>query len=350
MPPLFFSGGYGKARRMIDPPRVTLSPEWNPQESVWVGWPTLPEEWGDAFEPARGEIAEFVRVLSKYVRVHIVAGSAIAAASASAHCGDHAAIHRLPLGDIWLRDTGPIIAKRDDTPTALQFRFDGWGGKFVIPGDTETARAIAQELSLTVKSFDFSLEGGAVEYDGHGNLITTRQCLLDGVRNPDWGEAAAEHHLKSALGAVRVIWLDRGLINDHTDGHVDNVARFIAPGRAVCQRPSGSDDPNAEIYEAIEQTLRASGLHVDTLPSPGRIERGGAPVPASHLNFLITNGAVIMPAFENTYALAAARALETLFAGRTIYTLPARQILAGGGTFHCMTRDIPDFAQKAETT
>ena len=131
-------------------------------------------------------------------------------------------------------------------------------------------------------------------------------------------------------------------MNDHTDGHVDNVARFIAPGHAICQHPSGSDDPNAETLQQIETTLRRAGLEVTTIPSPGLVkDEDGNPVPASHMNFTITNGVVLVPVYEDRYSLVALAELSALFEGRKVIGLPARHILNGGGSFHCMTREIP---------
>ena len=322
---------------------IHLPPEWGLQAAVWVGWPTLEDEWGEAFHLARGEIATFVRTLSAFVPVHVAAGSEKAATSAEVHCGAVAKVHHIPLGDIWLRDTGPIIAEIGDKPTALTFRFDGWGGKYVMPGDTETAAAIARTLGLSQRAHDFVLEGGAIETDGAGTLLTTRQCLLDGVRNPDWDQPRAEDAIKHALGVTNIIWLERGLANDHTDGHVDNLARFVGPGHVVCQRPSGQDDPNSAVLSEIESVLRDAGLAVTSIPSPGQIATENLTMPASHLNFLITNNAVMVPVFERTYAPQACDALAEVFPGRDVIPLPARNILSGGGTLHCMTREIPAF-------
>lgn len=320
---------------------IFIPPEWEKQSAVWVGWPTLPDEWGAAFHPARGEITIFVRALSTFTSVHIAAGSEEAAKSAETQCGSFATVHQIPLGDIWLRDTGPIIARRGHELAALMFQFDGWGGKYTMPGDTDTSRAIADSLDLPKLAHRFVLEGGAIELDGAGNLLTTRQCLLDGVRNPAWTEASAEQSLKAAFGVSRILWLDRGLLNDHTDGHIDNIARFAGPNHVICQRPSGDDDPHASVLKEIETQLVAHGLKVDTIPSPGRVIIDDRFAPASHLNFLITNNAVIVPVFENVYSGQAVLELASIFPDRQIVPLYAKNILSGGGTFHCMTREIP---------
>ena len=329
-----------------------LPPEWAPQAAVWVGWPHSRGEWCTAFEGAREEIAGFVRTLCRVTPVQIACGAREAYSSAwlalEPECqARRVNLHTLPAGDIWLRDTGPIIVLRDVEACALSFEFNGWGGKYVMGGDTMTASGIASVEQLQLRKHSFVLEGGAVEWDGAGRLITTRQCVLNPNRNPDWTEATAEAALENAFRVDQIIWLDDGLLNDHTDGHVDNIARFIGPGRVLCQTPSGADDPNTDTLRAIDQALRATGLHVETLPSPGRIvDEDGNVLPASHMNFLISNGHVFLPTYDETYASAAAVKLEQLMPDHKIVPLPARHILAGGGAFHCMTQQVPDFEER----
>lgn len=321
-----------------------IPPEWAAQRALWVGWPRLPEEWGEAFVGARAEIAGFVRAASRFVPVKLACGSDEAESSAAAATSGCAMIERIPTGDIWLRDTGAIFAVLDGAPGALGFRFNGWGGKFVMPGDSETAAAMAMVEGVRLQRHDFVLEGGAIDLDGAGRLLTTRQCLLNPNRNPGWDEATAEAALKATFGVDQVIWLGDGLANDHTDGHVDNIARFIAPGHALCQAPSGPDDPNADTYAKIEADLRAAGLEVSILASPGRIETDeGEVIPASHMNFTLTNDALILPTYESVYSQLAIETLMQLCPGREIVALPASHILAGGGSFHCMTREVPRF-------
>lgn len=329
--------------------RILCLPEWAPQGAVWVGWPRLREEWGDAFDLACLEVAGFVRALADYAPVKVVAGDDAAADSAYAALGDVAEIHRLPSGDIWLRDTGALFVQANGAAAGLVFRFNGWGGKYVMEGDAETAAAMCAAEAVPPIVHDFILEGGAIDQDGAGVLLTTRQCLLNPNRNPGWTHVHAEAALRTAFGAQRIIWLDEGLLGDHTDGHIDNIARFVGPGRVVCQQPSGEDDPNTDVLRRIECDLRAAGLEVTCLPSPGRIEdEDGASMPASHMNFLITNGAVLMPAYENVYSAQAAAKLADVFPGRQVLALPARHILAGGGAFHCMTQQTPDWTQTTE--
>ena len=174
-----------------------------------------------------------------------------------------------------------------------------------IPNDEKVAAFIAQLTGTQLTAHDFVLEGGAIDGDGQGNWLTTRQCLLNPNRNPHWGgQADAEAALSNALGARQVIWLGDGLANDHTDGHVDNIARFVAPGVALCQSPHGEDDPNRAVLDEIHRTLSAAKtaegapLKVLTIPSPGRIkDEDGKAVPASHMNFIIGNASLVLPVY-----------------------------------------------------
>ncbi len=335
-------------RAAMSAEHIYVPPEWAPQAAIWVGWPHLRGEWGTAFEGARIEIADFIRTLSHFTSVRVACGSREAYGSAyfafepELRSG-RVTLHTLPSGDIWLRDTGPIFANGAEA-VALRFVFNGWGGKYVLSGDAMTAGAIASVERTRLAQHDFILEGGAIDLDGDGRLLTTRQCLLNPNRNPDWTEDVAGDALKSVFDVNEVVWLEAGLLNDHTDGHVDNVARFIGPGRVICQSPSGNDDPNADLFTRIEQTLRAADLDVVLIPSPGLIsDAHGDPTPASHANFLISNGVVFLPAYEHQYAPKAVDALEAALPDYKIIPMPARYIIAGGGAFHCMTQQVPSF-------
>ncbi|MEM6556749.1 MAG: agmatine deiminase family protein [Pseudomonadota bacterium] len=333
-------------------PNLFLPPEWAPQSAVWVGWPHLRSEWGQAFDAARNEIAGFVRALCTVTPVRIACGSREAFGSAwfaleAEIMTKRVSLHTLPAGDIWLRDTGPVFAHSGDKRIALDFRFNGWGEKYVMSGDTMTAGGIASVERVQQQSHDFVLEGGAIDVDGAGRLLTTRQCLLNANRNPVWTQAIAESELKRAFAIEQVIWLGEGLLNDHTDGHIDNIARFVGDGRVLCQHASGPDDPNAETYAAIQSDLRAAGLEVIALPSPGRIaDDAGAIAPASHLNFLISNGKVFMPVYDEVLFQTALTAMEAAMPDFEIIGLPARNILSGGGAFHCMTQQVPALTEE----
>jgi agmatine deiminase len=283
--------------------------------------------------------------------VRVLANGEEAQASARASLGEAAEIVPARYGDIWLRDTGPIFAHTLDGPLALRFKVNGWGGKFDLPGDDTVGDDIARLAGAPVRKFDFILEGGAIEQDGDGTILTTRETVLNANRNR-WSEREAEAALREAFGAETIIWLDKGLKNDHTDGHVDNIARFVAPGRVVCQSPSGPDDPNAGRLETIARTLdkatdaRGRKLEIVRIPGPGLVLNGlGEAAPASHVNFVIANGVVVMPAYGTNTQDAARNALQSLFPTRKVVALDSRGLLgaggAGGGSFHCITCQEP---------
>lgn len=318
------------------------------QAVIHTCWPADGSLWEENLDPARAEFASFVSHLvrgGQGVTVH--AANEETARDVSARLGNTVKIARNPYGDVWVRDTGPVLAVSDKTLTAVHFRFNGWGGKYALDGDQQIGLAVASLAGATLKEIDLVCEGGALEFDGEGTLITTRQCLLNANRNPGLSEAQVTDRLNEALGIDTVIWLDEGLIGDHTDGHVDNIARFLAPGIVACQSASGPDDPNAQIFDAIARQLESARdaqgrkLEVVRLPSPGRVsDEEGEVRAASHMNWVIAPGTVVVPAF-NAHADAAARVLQPYFTGRTLAVSPSSHILSGGGSFHCVTCNQP---------
>lgn len=328
---------------------LLVPPEWAPHKAIWTAWPSDGELWLENLEPARREVAAMVRALANGDRMIVLACGDAAVHSARAELGLSAQVIPLDFGDIWLRDTGPVFSRsaEDQSLRAEIFKFNGWGEKYVLQYDHRVAECVAALAKIPAQRHDFILEGGAVEFDGAGTVITTRQCLLNPNRNVDWDEAKAEKALAESDGARKVIWLDEGLLNDHTDGHVDNLARFVAPGRVVCQTPNGADDPNTDVFREIEKTLRGAAdakgkpLEIVTIPSPGLVTgEDDEAAAASHMNFIIGNKAVVVPVYNDAGAQAV-EALAKLFPAHKVAGLPARAILTGGGAFHCITQQEP---------
>jgi agmatine deiminase len=250
-------------------------------------------------------------------------------------------------GDVWLRDTGPIFVARPGEIAAARFGFDGWGGKYVMAGDPGVSSRVSAWTGIRGAAFDFVLEGGAVEVDGEGTVITTRSCLLDGVRNPALDAHALEARLRWALGVSHVVWLERGLLNDHTDGHIDTIARFVATGVVACMEPARGD-PNGDVLDAIIRDLRqarnARGerLEVVTVPSPGTVEdAAGNLMPASYMNFYIANSVVVVPTYGVAADDRAVAAIAAMFPSRRTIGLPCKAVVVGGGGFHCCTQQQP---------
>jgi agmatine deiminase len=326
--------------------------EFAPQDRIFTCWPAAADLWEDNLLPAQAEFGAFVKLLAgdkaQRQAMTVIAASDQAEASVREHLADRVDITRAAYGDVWARDTGPVFLSSPDGPIAVRFRFNGWGGKYELAGDDTIGGVIAEAAGATVKSVDFICEGGALEFDGTGGVLTTRQCLLNANRNPGITEAQAEAVLKSALGVDSVYWIEDGLRFDHTDGHIDNIARFLAPGVVVCQSPSGTDDPQAEVLIAICDQLRGlkrpdgQPFEVIEIPSPGRVEDAdGEPMPASHMNWVSAGSRLVMPVFDETRGNLAARALQEVLVDKTILTSPARSILSGGGAFHCVTCNLP---------
>jgi agmatine deiminase len=245
-------------------------------------------------------------------------------------------------GDCWVRDTAPLLGHTASSALGgLCFGFNGWGGKYEIAFDDEVSSWLTNRLDARRFECPLLLEGGALEPNGQGTLLTTASCALNDNRNPGLTRAAFEEALAPLIFMERLVWLDRGLAHDHTDGHVDMIARFAAPDTVLCMKAKPGA-PNAEALASIERDLRASGLSVLELPAPRAVAGpDGAPLPASYCNFYIANEAVIVPVYEIPEDRAALREIANAFPGREVIGLPAVDLLWGGGAFHCVTQAQP---------
>jgi agmatine deiminase len=320
-----------------------LPPEWARQERLWIGFPGDPSEWPVGLDAAQAQAAAFANaVAAAGEAVVLVARSALDAATARTMAGPGVAVEEHGFGDIWLRDTGPIgVVGVDGARALVDFAFNGWGGKFDMAGDQEIGARLAAATGLPCRHVPLVFEGGAIDTDGTGLFVTTEQCLLNPNRNPALDRRQIETLLAGALGLSRMLWLGEGLVNDHTDGHVDNLARFVAPGVLAVPVADHADDPNAAIFADAAARARAFGLAVAPMPSVGRVEIDGEVAPASYMNFCITNNAVIVPHYGAPNDAAARDALRPFFPDRAIVGLPAGALLRGGGSFHCMSQQLP---------
>ena len=324
-----------------------MPPEWAPQDWLWIGFPHLADEWPAVLERAQEQIAAFASAVAESGQeVRLLVRDDANEARARELVSGSVTLEQRRYGDIWLRDTGPLVlADR----TAVRPRFNGWGEKYLMEGDQTIGDELANSADLPLTRADWVLEGGAVDGDGTGLCLTTEQCLLNPNRNPHMSRAEIEQALARDLGFTRVVWLGEGLINDHTDGHLDNLARFVAPGEVALPVATGTRDPNAAIYADAKARLLAAGLTVHDIPSPGRIERatesGGRVEPASFANFVITSHLVAVPTFGSPYDREGVAAIAALFPDRDTIGLPGDVVLAGGGGFHCASQQMPASAQ-----
>ena len=322
-----------------------MPPEWAPQDWLWIGFPHDGEEWPGILERAQEQVAAFANAVADSGQaVRLLVRDETNEARAADLVGTGVTLERRIYGDIWLRDTGPLVLSDGDTRKAARFAFNGWGGKYRMAGDETVGAALAGDAGLALDTHGWVLEGGAVDGDGTGLCLTTEQCLLNANRNPSLSRGDIEQRLHRDLGFERVVWLGDGLLNDHTDGHVDTLARFVAPGVVALPFATERDDPNRAVYNDARDRLRAAGLAVRDIPSPGRIERDGVVEPASYANFAITSHLVVVPTFGVANDADAVMQISALFPDRDTIGLPADAVLAGGGGFHCASQQMPSRA------
>lgn len=326
---------------------IRMPAEWEPHEWLWIGFPWNPNEWGDAETLLRAQeqicaFADAVRANGRGEQVRLVCNDEASAVRAHSLLTSDANVVVERIGDVWLRDTGPICVIDGSGERSLaDFHFNGWGGKYEMPGDEDIGVRLAATTTLPCVSVPLIFEGGAVDTDGTGLFVTTEDCLLNPNRNPGLDKRQIETLLAGSLGLTDMLWLGDGLVNDHTDGHVDNLARFVAAGVIAIPEASTDNDPNTAIYADAAARAKAHGLTVAPMPSPGRVEMDGDVIPASYMNFYIGNAAVIVPIYSRPNDAAALDALSPFFPDREVVGLPSDAILAGGGSFHCTSQQMP---------
>lgn len=352
----------------LQPPTYLRQPaEWALHDACWVAPPHLRHEWLGAFDAARQEFVELLRGIAdvdphsgqqRGEALNVLVPNELEAAWLRDQLPEVSLrTFEMPYGDSWLRDSAPIfVHDADGEVSASCFRFNGWGGKYPMPGDEDLSPRVAAASGTKSQCFDWILEGGSIDVDGEGTALTTRDCLLDPLRNvviKDGRQVTAretdvEPWLRRGLGIDHCIWLNGQLHNDHTDGHIDTLARFVAPGVVACMEPSASDDPNGDVLRSIMEQLQAAHdvhqqrLELALLPSPGRVESSdGEVLAASYCNFYIANTVVIVPCYGVPNDDAAVAAIAKLFPTRRAVGLPAKAILHGGGAWHCVTQQQP---------
>ena len=330
-----------------------LPAEWEPHRACWMAWPCRQEIWRHGLEEAGLAFARVANAISEFEPVHMLVPEG---QQHSARRQLSAAIEQIPvpLNDSWTRDTAPIWVRHDGSLTSLDFRFNAWGDKFhPFDADADLARRIHEHASqdqdkLGYEAVDLVLEGGAIHSDGHGTLLTTRECLLNSNRNPGLSEVEIETQLRDLFGIDTFIWLDKGLFGDtDTDGHIDNIACFARPGTVITQSTDDHDSENFPIYHDNRITLheardaRDRDIEIVSIPEPEARYLDGQRMPLSYINFYLANGAVIMPGFGSPQDDAALQILKEQFPARDVVQLPALEIVLGGGGIHCITMQQP---------
>ncbi|SEO52935.1 agmatine deiminase [Aquisalimonas asiatica] len=321
-------------------------------------WPRAGGDWGERLPAAESTAEEIAVAVGRHQPLCIAVPDAATASHLRSRLqtrgvgGGHLHLYVAPANDIWARDHGPITVLAGDTPRCLDFRFNGWGGKYPAAEDDRlTARLHAAGAfpGTTRQAVERVLEGGAIDSDGAGTILTTRRCLLHPERNPDMDVSDYEQLFREQLGASRTLWLEHGWLDgDDTDGHVDMLARFTDTGTityTACDRP---DDPHFQHLQAMAAELTAfrtpdgAPYRLVPLPWPEPVhDTDGARLPASYANFLIINGAVLVPTYGVPQDTAARQTLAGLFPEREIIGIDARTLISQGGALHCATMQLP---------
>ncbi|MDH4573011.1 agmatine deiminase family protein [Salinicola acroporae] len=337
---------------------LRLFPEWHPQDAIQLTWPTPTSDWAPLLEHIEATLEAMVVAITRYQPVLIVVHDDRQRARLGARfasLGVDAARYHLavaPSDDTWARDHGPIAIERDGTIELLDYVFTGWGGKFPAERDDALTRALADQqlFAAAVVSQALILEGGAIDTDGEGTLLTTSACLLNPNRNPGLDRDAIENQLAEQLGVSRVLWLEHGhLEGDDTDSHVDTLARFCDPATIAYVRCDDPDDVHHEALMAMEEELKAlrreDGSPYRLLPLPWPKPcfdpEDGHRLPATYANFLIINGAVLVPTYGDAADYRALKVLDEAFPGRDVIPIDCRAVIRQHGSLHCLTMQLP---------
>ncbi|EKO3540878.1 agmatine deiminase [Vibrio fluvialis] len=343
--------------------------EFAPQEQVWMAWPFRPDNWRDNGEHAQRAFADVATAISRKAKV-TVAVIADYLEAARAMLPEPISVVEMAYNDAWMRDIGPtMVVNSDGERRGISWQFNAWGGEYNglyahWHEDDQVAGQICNRLNVDHYQAPFVLEGGAIHTDGEGTLYTTEECLLSPGRNPHLSREAIEAQLAQYLGIRKVIWLPRGLFNDETDGHVDNLMHVIAPGEVVLSWCDDASDPQYAIsrqaYDVLKRETDAQGrrIVVHKLPIPGPLyldeheavgiaasqgmkRAAGERLGGSYANFLMCNQSIFLPLLDDTMDSKAIAVLQTALPDYEIIGVATREILLGGGNIHCITQQIP---------
>jgi len=331
--------------------------EWGPHEATWLAWPQSPEVWPDPLEVVQGVWVQMVRALCEGEKVCLLVNNENAEKDATAKIGaagtdlGKVVISRIPTVDVWIRDYGPtfITRKQGGIKVGLNnWVFNAWGRKYdTYLDDDSVAGNIAALLQLPVFEPGLILEGGSIEVNGCGTCISTTECLLNPNRNPHLRRDDIERTLRDHLGVRHFIWLDHGILGDDTDGHIDNLARFINPTTVVCALEENPKDENypslRKNYELLQgaKDQDGAGLKVIPLPMPGRVMYRGTRLPASYANFYIGNVTVLVPQYGHPNDRKVVELLSSLFPERKVLGIDCSPLIHGQGAIHCVTQQQP---------
>lgn len=332
--------------------------EWEPHRGTWLSWPHKEASWPGKFTPVPAVFARMIGELVSHEEVHInVAGpdmesDARDVLAAAAVPVARVFFHHIPTNDAWCRDHGPIFIQRDRGSSRDQaivdWGFNAWGGKYPpFDLDDVVPTRIGRELGLPVFAPGIVMEGGSLDVNGRGTLLTTESCLLNPNRNPELTGDEIERYLRDYLGVRRILWLGDGIVGDDTDGHVDDLTRFTDPRTVVTVVEDDPADPNYGPLRDNLARLRSmrdqdgEPFRIETLPMPRPLEHEGQRLPASYANFYIANGVVLLPTYDPERDESARLTLQELFPGRRVVGIDCTDLVWGLGAFHCVSQQWP---------
>ena len=326
--------------------------EWEPHAATWLSWPHNRDSWPDKFEPVPAIWAELVKTLAEFEPVHVLAGGAAVLAEAQSMVGSlpGVTLHDIPTNDAWTRDHGPMFlqAPAGLPPALIDWEYNAWGGKYPpFHDDNRVPQTVAAELGYRRFVPGIVLEGGAIDGNGRGTILTTEECLLNPNRNPTLGREQIEGYLRDYLGAKKVLWLGRGIAGDDTDGHIDQLARFVGPATVLApleEDPAEANyEPLRENFARLREMCDQDGrpLEVIPLPMPRPVYFAGQRLPAGYANFYIANGVVVVPVYNDPADDEALATLARCFPDRQIRPLYAVDLILGLGAVHCVTQQQP---------
>lgn len=330
---------------------LRMPAEWEPHEATWLAWPHEKTDWPGKFAPIPWLYGEIVRHLARVERVRILvqdreAEAAVRKILKKCHADLNAVeFFHHPTNRSWTRDYCPLFVKgTDGQVAATHWRFNGWAKYDNCREDARTPAFIARRMKLERIEPGLVLEGGSIDVNGRGKMLTTEECLLSEVqaRNPGLGRGDLEKAFHEFLGVREVIWLNRGIAGDDTHGHIDDLARFTAEDAVITMvEPDKADSNHEPLEENLERLRSRKDLKVTALEMPEPVYFDGQRLPASYANFYIANQLVLVPTFGDKNDGAALRALQALFRDRAVVGIPCRDLVLGLGTLHCMTQQQP---------
>lgn len=330
--------------------------EWEPQAAVWLSWPHKLTTWPGQFRPIPYCFARIVAAISRFENVRINAARKLQARAQRLCAAAGAEMTRVeffehPTDDAWCRDHGPIFVKNDRSGevAVTDWRYNAWGDKYPpYEHDNAIPPRVAEKLQLRRFENDMVLEGGSIDVNGRGALLTSEQCLLNRNRNPNLTQAQIEHNLREFLGVQSILWVGEGIVGDDTDGHIDDMTRFFREDGVITAVEPNQRDPNHRILAANLERLKGfrtslgKAFDIVTLPMPRAVAFQGRRVPASYANFLVINGAVLVPTFRQKRRDAeACDIIGSCFPGREVVPIDCYHLIWGLGTLHCISQQQP---------